>query len=75
MDKLNRRFSEEVQMANKHRKKCSPSLAIKETQIKTKIPVHCSRIGNHQETKQQMLVRVQGWGWGEPSSNVGGNVN
>jgi hypothetical protein len=40
----------------------------------TKIPPHSSKIGNHQENKQQqMLVRT--WGEGQPSYTVGKNVN
>jgi hypothetical protein len=40
-NELNRIFSkEEVQMAKKHIKKCSPSLAIKEMQSKTTLRFH-----------------------------------
>jgi hypothetical protein len=61
---LNRTFSEkEIQIAKKHMKKCSPSLDIKEMQIKTTVrfhltPVRIAIIKN--TTKQQMLVRLGG---------------
>jgi hypothetical protein len=42
---LNRTFSrQEVQMTKKHMKKCSPSLAIKELQVKTTLRFHLTPV-------------------------------
>ena len=68
-------IKEDIQMANKHMKRCSTSLIIREIQIKTTMRYHFTQVRMAISKSLQAINAGEGMEKREPSYTVGVNAN
>ena len=73
---MNRHFSnQDIQMAIRHMKKCSSSLALRKIQIKTTLRYHLTQLEWPKLAGQETTCVGGDMEKGEPSYTVGGNAS
>ena len=68
-------FKEDIQITNKHMKRCLTALTIREMQIKTTMRYHFTQVRMAVIQKSTSNNAGEGVGKREPSYTVGGNAN